>query len=338
MGTRALSKIQYGKETMRGTAVAATKILAGAQIKGVPSDQKPEFIADALGVKAQSNRVAVYEKLVEDTITIEQAYFQILPFIFSLGLKGNVTATEVTGSQLDYLWAFTPSLTATNAPDTVTLEVGDDVDAFEIEFAMIKRIKISGEVAQDGGVSAVAIEVEYFGRQVTKTSFTGALSLPTMTTMNAKLATLFKDALWSNKGVTEVANVLRGFEFEIINGFHPKMMGSANKYFNTFGESFIDVMLTLTLEGVAAADDYFDDWKTDPPTAKAHAIKIVGPQIGSGATHYLHLFVWGAPELVVPLDSEVNGNNLHQVLIHGQYGATGAQIVGVDVSTNINAI
>lgn len=331
MPARALSKIQYGKETVKGTAVAATKVLAGAEIKGVPVDRKPDFPEDALGVRARAARSEVYELLVEDTLTIPAAYFQMLPMIFSCGLKGNVTPTEVTPSQVDELWSFTPSMTAANAPDSLTLELGDDVQEYEVEYVMFKRIKVSGQIDQGGGASPVTIEVDYFGRQMAESTFTGALAIPTMTTMNAKLSKLYLDPLWANKGTTEKA-ILRGFEFEIITGVHPKFFGSADKFFTVHDESVIDVMLTLTLEGLAAADTYFDDFQAQ--TAKAHALKIVGPVIGSGTPHSLNMFVWGVPEMVEPLSAESNGNNLHQVLIHGLYGATGAQIVDVQVTTN----
>lgn len=338
MPTRALSKVQYGKESTKGTSVAATKILAGAEIKAVPMDRKPEFIEDALGVKAKSARSSVYELMVEDTLSIPAAYFQLLPMIFSCGLKGNITPTETTSGQGDYLWTHTPVLTATGSQDSLTLEFGDDVQEYEVEYVMFKKIKISGEIGQDGGASPVSIEVDYFGRQVTKSTFTGALSLPTMTTMNAKLARLYKDTAWAGKGVTELTNSLRKFEFEIITGLHPKMMGSANKYFNTHGESFIEAMLTLTLEGDSSANTIFDNAKTDPPTAACYGIKIAGPQIGSGGTHELDLYIWGAPEMVEPLSEESNGNNLHQVLIHGMYDTTGAKIMDAIVTTNTSTI
>ena len=336
MPTRALSKFQYGKETTRGTAVAAAKILAGAQIKGVPLDRKLAFIPDALGVKARSTRAEIYELLVEDTLSIPAAYFQILPMLFLCGLKGGVTATETTPAQSDYAWDFTPSLTAVNAPDTITLEMGDDVQAYEAEFTMFRRLKVSGELAQDGGDSPVSIEADYFARQITPTTFTGALSLPTMTTMNAKLGRLYKDALWANKGTTELTSLLRAFEFEIITGMHPKFLGSANKYFDTYGEGFIDAMLTLTLEGAAAADTIYDEYQAG--TAKAYSLKINGPTIGTGVAHKLQLDIWGRPEMVEPLSAESEGNNLHQVLIHGEYDTTGAAICDVDVITNSNSI
>lgn len=334
--TRAFSKLQYGKESTKGTAVAATKILAGATVKGVPLDRKPQFIEDALGVRAASARSKVYELLVEDTLSLPSAYFEALPLIFSCGLKGNVTATETTASQADYAWAFTPSMTASNTPDSTTLEMGDDTQAYEVEYVMYKSIKISGEIAQDGGDSPVSIEVQYFGRQVTATTFTGALSLPTMTTMSAKLARLYKDSAWASKGTTEIASTLRGFELEIMTGLHPKFMGSADRFFSTHGESIIGAMLTLTLEGNASADAIFDDYQAE--TAAAYALKINGPQIGTGTNNALNLYVWGKPESVIPLNAESEGNNLHAVVIHGMYGTVGAQILGVDVTCGVNAI
>ena len=336
MPTRALSKVQYGKESTRGTSVAATKILAGAEIKGVPVDRKPAFIEDALGVKVRTTRTEIHEYLVEDTLSIPNAYFQILPLIMSLGLKGGVTASETTPSQSDYLWAFTPSLTAANSPDTITLEFGDDVQEYEVEYVMFKKIKISGEVAQDGGESPVSIEVEYFGRQMTKSSFTGSLSLPTMTGMNAKLARFYKDALWANKGTTEKTNGLRKFEVEIITGLHPKMMGSASKYFNTYGESFIDATMTLTLEGNSDANAIYDDFLAG--TAAVYTLVVNGPTIGSGTPHNLTVYLYGVPEMVEPLSEESNGNNLHQVLVHGIYDTVGAAMLGVNVTTNSSSI
>jgi len=332
--TRAFSKFQYGQETIstHGTAVAATKILAGAEIKGVPIDRKPQFIEDALGVRAASARSKVYELLVEDTLSLPNAYFQVLPMIFSCGLKGGVTPSTSSG---EHTWAFTPSMTASNTPDSITLEMGDDTQAYEVEFVMFKSIKVSGEIAQDGGESPVSIEVEYFGRQVTATTFTGSLSLPAMTTMNAKLARLYKDAAWANKGTTEIASTLRAFEFEIMTGLHPKFFGDANRYFSTFGESIIGAMLTLTLEGNASADAIWDDFIAE--TAAAYALKINGPTISSNP-HALNMFVYGKPESVIPLNEESSGNNLHAVVIHGMYDTTGAQIVDVNCVTDVNTI
>lgn len=335
MGYRGASYAQYGKEviTTHGTSVPATGIFAGAAIKGVPVDRKPTFIEDALGVRAASARAVVYETLVEDTLTFPQCYFQALPAILSCGLKGGVTATEVTPAAGDYLWTHTPSMTASNTLDSLTLESGDDTQEYETEYVMFKNIKIKGDIDQGGGDSPVSVEAAYFARQMTPSTKTPALSLPAMTTMNAKNALLYKDPLWANKGTTAIAATLRGFEFEIMTGVHPKFMGSADKFFTMHGEDRIGGMLTLLLEHGTSAQAFYTDWQAE--TAKAYAIKIVGPVIGAGTPHSLNMFLWGAVESVIPLSSESNGNNLTAVVIHGMYGITGAQILDVLLTTTM---
>ncbi len=337
MGDRAFSKLQFGLEGTRGTAVAADTILAGAEIHPIPVDRQVSFPDDEIGVRARSTRARIDQYLAEETIRIPSAYFQALPILFSIGLKGSITPAEQTASQNDMLWAFAPSMTATNAPDTITLEMGDDTDAYEIEHVMADRIRLAGAIAQAGEESPVELEVGYFGRQVSKAAFTGALSIPSMTDIVAKFSRLYIDSTWANRGTTEVTSIVRSWDLEILTGLHPKFFGSANRFFDTFGENYIDVMLTCMLEGNAAADDEFDAFKAG--TKQAVSIKLdSGVQIGSGDNHNLDLSVWGAWESVIPLDSEDRGNNIHAAVFHGLYDPTGAQTVEFNVTTDVSAI
>ena len=95
MGTSVLSKIQYGKETTgsAGSAVAAdTMLLAGAH-PPVSPDRIMTFMEDDAGVRSAAVRAPkAYQFLVQDTLNFEHAYFQLLPFLFSLGIKGQVTS------------------------------------------------------------------------------------------------------------------------------------------------------------------------------------------------------------------------------------------------------
>lgn len=336
MPTTALNICQYGKESTRGTAVAATKKLLIDNHK-VPVDRKPEFVADALGVKARAARARVDTLLVEDTLVVPQAYFQCLPLFFNCGLKGAVTGTEQTVSQGDYLWTYAPSMTAANSPETITLELGDDVQGYEIEYVMFKGVKISADVPQTAGSGPVKISADYFGRQVTATTLTGSIAAPSLTSINAKLARLYTDSTWANRGTTENASILRGFEIDLGFGTHPKFFGSANRYFDSYGEGNIDALITLTLEGAAAVNTtLFADWQAG--TAKAYSLKLNGPQIGTGTTNNLTVNVWGIIESIEPLGQSVNGNNLTKVLVHGTYDTTGATIAEVKVTANTSTI
>lgn len=336
MANEALHIIQYGKESTRGTAVAATRKLM-AEKKAVPVDRKPTFVEDALGVRARATRMRDDVRLVKDTLVVPHAYYQCLPMFFSCGLKGNITPTETTPAQADYLWTFLPSMTGNNSPDTITLEIGDEVQAYEQEYLMFESIKIGGQVPQDAGEAPVKIEGAYFARQNTRTTATAAIAIPTMTSVNAKLVKFYKDTAWSGRGVSEITQVLRDYEVEIMTGNHPKMLGSGQRYFDTHGEGFIGCMMTLTLEGTAAVNStLYTDFEANTPYA--YSLQFTGPQIGSGTNHSLIVNAWMGIESIEPLSQRVNGNNLTKVLLHSLYDTTGANTLEVKVTTNQNTI
>lgn len=334
---RALSKMQFGMENpaARGTPVAADTLILGAEIGPVPVDRVPVFPEDALGVRVRSSRALIYNYLVQNTLKIEHGYFDILPMFLSGGLQGNITAAEQNVGESDYLWTFAPSMTATNAPDSITLEVGDNVDAYEVEYVMFEKLKIGGVVAQGTESSPVSIEADYFGRQVTKTAFTGAITAPTVEPMNAKLSRVSIDAAWADRGSSEVTALLRAWDLEIIGGIHPTFHGSALRTFDVFGEGFIDFMLTLTFEGSSDADAERDKWLAR--TAQAIQIKVEGSQIGAGDNFSFVANMWGAYENVIPLAEEDRGNNLHTAVFHGLYGITGATNLEVLTTVSANA-
>lgn len=338
MGDRFFSKIQYGKETTRGTAVAATRMLIGGQVSAISPDKRPRKIAENIGLRSAGNRKVIDQYLVSDSLSIPEGYFQALPVIFGCGMKGGVTPTETTPSKQDYKWDFTPSLAfnASNAPDSLTLEKGDNTQAFECEYTMFQRIRISGRVAQGAEGAPVAIEAEFFARQWSPVSFTAGLSLPTATPMNAKLARLYLDTTWAGLGTTELENALRAFDIDIMLGAYPKFAGSAAKTFNEYGQGIIGAQVALTLEGSTAADTIWDSYHSDTQALGFLQLLLSGPQIGTGANHSLKVNVSGRWDEVIPLAEEDRGNNLHTALFTSDYDATSAKEVGVEVVTNQN--
>ena len=94
MGVKVLTKVQYGKESAHGTAVAADTMLLCTI--GIPEDDRHVHIPEVdMGVR--SNKLlsaAVLRRLVADGMSLEDAdgaYFQLFPLLFSIGLLGNVS-------------------------------------------------------------------------------------------------------------------------------------------------------------------------------------------------------------------------------------------------------
>lgn len=308
MSERMRSYYQYGLESTRGTAVAATRVL-GAEIKPIPTDRRWEKIKYPDGRRTDGNAKRSDSLLVADSLMFSNAYFQLWPMLYLCSLDGTISPSEQTPSQSDYLWTALPLLNAANDPDSITLEMGDNTQAVEIEYVQFNRIKLSFAVPQDGGQSPVAVEVGYYGRQVSTASFTSSLSLPTgLAPMNGKLARLYLDTSWAGLGGTEQTSLLRGAEVEILIGNHPKQFGSANQYFATHGEGIISSKITLMLERGATSDGYWDLFRAG--TERALRLEINGPQIGSGTNHRWRLDQYGYFELVEPLNAEDRGNNI----------------------------
>ena len=335
MGTAALRKMQYGLEVTHGTAVAATKMLPVA-VPQIKPDRKPTFPRENAGVLADAVRAYVSGLLVRDSIKMSSLYYQVLPMLFSCGVKGGVTAAEQTVDQDDYLWDFGPAVDGTsNAQDSLTIERGDDTFMVETEYAMFERIKLSGTVTQDGKDSTMTAEVDYFGRQNTVASFTAALTPQAgLVPVNAQLAKLYLDTAWAGVGGTELASTLRGFDIEIITGLHPKFHGSGTQYFDTHGEGAIAVMGAFTFEGNAGMAAIYA--AAQAASLQVARLAVTGPQIGSGDPYTLQIDLGGAWEQVIPLASEDNGNDLWTAVLRGY--ATGGNLLDIQVITNNNAI
>jgi len=333
MGERTFKKVQFGKElkTAKGTEVNATSIFLGDA--GVPSDRQYVAPNYNLALRARAAEFHLYEQKVDSfALTVENGYFQILPMLFSMLLKGDITATEHTEDQDDYDWAFTPSLTATNSQDSFTFEVGDDVEQYLLTYVMAKRLTIEGAMGQN---AAIKLGADCFAKSIAATDFTSGLTIPTIEPMVANMTQLFIDTSWADRGVHDRPGLLRDFSLEMISGLHPRFHGNGLTM-DSHGETYIDVMLRMTLEGNSTADGYYDGYLARTPYAIE--LKIPGSAIGTGQTHFLTVDLWGRFEEMVPMGSEADGDNLHTALFHGFYDPTGAAMLAVNVCTDKSTV
>lgn len=336
MGTSTLRKMQYGKETTHGTAVAASTLLPIA-VQQIKDDRKPTYPRENVGVLANASRSYISGRIVKDTLKWDSAFYQLLPLILSCGVKGGLTPSELNVGQGDYSWQFSPAWDGTsNAQNSITLERGDNDFVVETEYVMFDSIKISGEMNQDGGDSTESIEVSYFGRQNTVTSFTGGLSIPVLTPINAKLTKLYIDSAWADVGDTEKTLTLRSYDVEIQTGLHPKFHGSGQETFDNHGEGPMSIMASFVFEGNANAEAIYT--ARDAQTLQVIRLATTGPQIGTGANHSRTLDFSGTWSSVIPLSSESNGNNLWAAVLQGFYDPIGAKMFDIAVVTNKSAI
>lgn len=304
-GEMTFIKNQYGKENpaAHGTGVAATRIWPGT-IK-VPPDRKPDHPTELTGSRIQNRRTVIKQILVDGmTMTMDAAQFQALLMVFAMGLKGNVTG--VAANTADYASVFTPSWSASNALDSFSVETGDNIQAFEIDYVMAKRIVISGKLGDD---SFVKVEVECFGESMDPVTFTASLTPENGEFMLTNLTKIWIDGTWANLGTTQKTGLLREFSVEILTGLHPKFLANGVKTFTHHGEGSPELAMTLTFETDTVSDGLFDGYQA----GTEYAIRLMiegGPCAVGEDNHSLTIDAFGAFDQIVPLDGDENGNNL----------------------------
>lgn len=339
MGTKQLKKCQYGKETIHGTAVAADTMLL-CKVSLPETDREVHVPEVEVGVRTPQLLAAanVRRVLAEGTLEdIDGAYFELLPLLFSMGIKGNVTAVEQTPSEGDYLWQFPAPQTGAESVDSITLEAADDQQAYEIAYCLGKRIRITGDV--DTG--EVHVSVEFFGDKQIPTTVTGGLSVPTVELMNAKLSRIYIDGTWAGLGTTELQKALVSYEIVIEDGVHPKFFGSSQREFDSHGQGAITAEATFTFE--RTADVATEEQKYRPASGFAQTprfiqLTITGDQIGSGDNQKLQIDLAGLWMSWSSLDGDRDDNTLDVAKLRAGYDSTGAQAINAEVTTTISTI
>ncbi len=336
MGSKWSKYFQYGKESTRGTLVAATRVWTGEEVMVTPDTEPQRVTGEVFGVRAASRRPNVQQFQTNMTLSNQNGIFQQLPFLFLCGLKGGVTGSEVTSAQADYLWTFSPSFTAANDPDSFTGEWDLNGQEWEAGYCMFKEIRISGEISQGAAPSPVKVEADFFGRKSAKSTKTGSLSLHTPVGMNARNARLYIDTSWAGIGGTEAAAQLRSFDLTIITGAQPEDYGSAREDFDAHSESIIAWNLGFTIKSGTESAALYDALRAQ--TTKYFRLDIPGPQIGSGTNHRFRFDGSGLLTDASPDGSEDRNTNLSSFTVEDLYDDTGAKHMALAVTTNNNAI
>ena len=342
MGERALTKVQYGLEATSGVAVPATR-MALKVVEAMGVDRVPSFPEEDFAARAKSLRSWIGQHLVSDTLTFEEAYFEMLPFVFSCGLNGLATAaaTATVGANNMYQWAYVPLMKALNNPKSFTLEKADDVVNYECDYGMFERINIKGTINQGGEVSATTVTGDFFAREWTSAAPTDITPIEVFS-INAKLATLDIDALWANRGTTPMTNSLRAFDIDILTGLHPKLLGSALKTFDIHAEGIIHVTSAFTFEGNALASTEYGNFTTQAD--RAYQLTLTNPATLAthGANSRLLIDCFGRWREVIPFADEDRGNNLftlvHESLLDPLDYAVTPDMLEVTVNTTIGAV
>lgn len=318
-GIKALRKIQMGREVTPGTAVAATAVWRGT---GTPEDEREVvFVEEDIGIALPTDRSYVSRLGAKFPFDATPATFEQLIHIGEAGIK-TIGTGAADGVGTDKIYNFTLPTTAANTIKTYTLEGGDDAAAEEMEYCFVEDFALEGAPGEP-----LMLTANWRGRQLGPTTFTGALTAPTVEDILFSKGKLYIDAIGGTHGSTQKSNTLIGMNFNLKTGYVASDPGDGNLYFmfhkwvkSAFGG---DLNITFEHETTSIAEKV--NWRAQ--TARKIQLKFEGTAFGTPGTTYTYkTLIINAVGKWAKFDKigDRNGNDIVNGLFRFGYDATPA--------------
>lgn len=276
-GIKALRKIQLGRESTAGTAVAATTRWRGM---GTLEDLHPTvFPNEDVGLLSGTDRTYVpkYEAgLAMDSVP---ATFEQLPHIPEAGIETATPAQDGSGS--GYIYTYNLPTTQGGTIKTYTIEGGDNEQAEEMEYSFVEGFQISGAAGEAWMMSA-----DWKGRQITKTTFTaaGSATIPTVEEILMGGTKLYIDNADGTAGTTQVSSTFLDFTLDVTTGQQAVWTADGQKYFSFIKNVQPEYLLSMTFEHNSSSVAEKDNWIAE--TARLIQIKGEGSTFTTAGTAY----------------------------------------------------
>jgi hypothetical protein len=279
-GRKRLQKIQLGKETTAGTAVACTTVWRGAG--AMLDDQRlVEEVEEMVGLLDGADRTNVTKlmgglELAQTPVTFEQ-----FPYLPVMSMGGPVTGSA-DGSGSDKI--YTTNVPTTAAPTLVpyTIRGGDDFEVEIMEYALLSKWEVAFKAGESAKLSATAL-----GRQVQASSFTGSLSIPSIEDVLSSKGKVYLDDVSGSYGTTQVANAIIAGKVTVEIKYAINFTIDGNLYYSylTYAGHRITGELTYVhdsaVSGSGGAKQFFRN-----QTAKLLELKFEGATVTTPGTTY----------------------------------------------------
>lgn len=276
--TQGLTIIQSGRETTKGTLVAATsKLAAESQFKVMPRDLvvRPKIIQGLL--LANPGQELVTMRGVEWEIPPTELIYNQIQQLFAMAIKGGVTPTGAG----PFIWTYTRDPTGNPTLDARTIEYrltdGTTPSDWKFGYGMCRQLEISGAENEPLRYSARG-----FGRRLQTATLTAAQALPAFSSVPMALSTVYIDSTWAGRGTTQVSGQVLGWRFTIGSGAKPIAAadGRADLDFSIDVLDPDEVTIGIELVILATAGG---QWATEKTAAEAQSLRAVEIRAVNGA-------------------------------------------------------
>lgn len=329
-GVTRLQRIQLGAEVTAGTAVAATAIWRG---RGAFQDLvEPQFTEEHVGYLPPVQRSHI--PFVQGQLAMDEveATFEQLPYILMAGVKSVTGVQDGTGT--DYIYTFTFPTTAANTIKTYTLEHGDNQQAEEMAFCFVTDFRIAGAFKE-----SMKMQATWVGRQLGTTTFTGAISMPTVEDILFQTGKIYIDDQGGTIGTTQKSNTLISCGLDVMTGLAPYFAADGQLYFS--GQESVGPEVSLDLrfkhDGTAVAE--IANWRAR--TARLVRLIFEGSDVATPGTTYskmtLIIDVAGTWRTFSAIEDQ-DGNSVVTGSLRCEYNPTAALFAEIVVVNELSAL
>lgn len=316
-GVKRLRKIQLGKETTAGTAVPATTIWRG--VGTIEDLSEVKSANENIGILPDTDRPYIPMNLARLALEETEATFEQLILLFAMGIK-NVVSGTADGAGSGKIWTFPVATIAQETVKTFTFEGGDDQQAEEFAYGFVEEFTISGAPKQ-----ALMMSASVLGRQVSPSTFTAALTPPTVEEILFGKGSLAIDLIGGTMGATVKANTLLGFKLNHKTGFQPVWAANGYTYFPYIKQ--VEPVTTLEVTFEHDATSVAEKVAMLAKISRQLQLQFVGEALTTPAgetVKRLTLPMAGHWEKITKLD-EIDGNDVLTGTFKAGYNATAAK-------------
>lgn len=279
-GRKELRKIQFGKETTPGTAVAATTIWRGTAT--MLDDQRViEEIEEHVGIWGGTDRDRITKYMGGIQFEETPATFEQFQYLLAAALGGPVTGAA-DGVGTDLIYTTTLPTTSGVTPKTYTIEAGDDHEAEEMAYSVVTEITLKGKVGETARMGCT-----WIGQTVTTSTFTGALSLPSVEEAVVLAGKVYLDDVDGTPGTTQVSTAIISFDLKISARWRPAFTMDGSLSYSRVDFTGFDVEGSLVYlhdtaaGGATGAKTFFRN-----RTPKILYLDLIGGAVETGGTAY----------------------------------------------------
>lgn len=344
-GISSLRRIQLGRESTPGTAIAASTVWRG---EGVLEDTRlVNFPVENIGLIPITTRS--YQPLYGGRITLSPtpATFEQLPHLFEMGIKSVAGSSDGLGSGYIYNYTLpvsssqamyvTPS-TSSNPIKTYTIEGGDNNQSEVMDFSFVQDITLDFKAGESVMMSASLAGSQVVVSTAGFTSSTIA-AVPNVSEILTSKGKIYIDSSTGTIGTTQITNEILSGSVKITTGLRGVPTADGTLRYSFIKGVRPELILTLKFEHSTFAKLEKSLWRSGTP--RLCQINFEGPALTTAGTTYstkrLIINVAGTYEKFSSLEDSEGDDTITATLRCG-YNSTSALFANIIVVNELSAI